>query len=68
MLGNQDAVANIAVRNLEIATDFYERRLGLTPLHAVGGELIALPTYTAMLALRDILARRGYVRQYWEAA
>jgi hypothetical protein len=27
-----------------------------------------LPTYTAMLALRSIVARRGFVRQYWEAA
>jgi UDP-N-acetylmuramyl tripeptide synthase len=33
-----------------------------------GGQLVALPTYTAMLALRDIVARRGYVRPYWQAA
>jgi UDP-N-acetylmuramyl tripeptide synthase len=30
------------------------------------GELYALPTYTAMLALRDLLARRGRVRSSWE--
>jgi len=47
---------------LEAALD---RALELTP---PGGELVALPTYTAMLALRDIVARRGFVRQYWEAA
>jgi lipid II isoglutaminyl synthase (glutamine-hydrolysing) len=33
-----------------------------------GGELAVLPTYTAMLALRKIVARRGHVRQYWEQA
>ena len=42
-----------------------DHALELTP---PGGELVALPTYTAMLALRDIVARRGFVRQYWEAA
>ncbi len=33
-----------------------------------GGELTVLPTYTAMLALRRILAGRGHVPQYWERA
>ncbi len=33
-----------------------------------GGELTVLPTYTAMLALRGIAARRGHVPQYWEQA
>jgi UDP-N-acetylmuramyl tripeptide synthase len=33
-----------------------------------GGELPVLPTYTAMLALRRIVARRGHVAQYWERA
>jgi UDP-N-acetylmuramyl tripeptide synthase len=31
-----------------------------------GTELVVLPTYTAMLALRAILADRGAVRPYWE--
>jgi len=31
-----------------------------------GGTLVVLPTYTAMLALRGILAERGVVRPYWE--
>jgi lipid II isoglutaminyl synthase (glutamine-hydrolysing) len=39
--------------------------LELTP---AGGELVVLPTYTAMLALRKIVADRGYVRPYWERA
>jgi UDP-N-acetylmuramyl tripeptide synthase len=33
-----------------------------------GGELIILPTYTAMLALRRIAADQGLVRPYWEEA
>jgi len=42
-----------------------DRGLELTP---AGEELVALPTYTAMLALRDMVARRGFVKPYWEAA
>jgi lipid II isoglutaminyl synthase (glutamine-hydrolysing) len=47
---------------LEVALD---RGLELTP---PGDELIALPTYTAMLALRDLVSRRGFVKPYWEEA
>jgi UDP-N-acetylmuramyl tripeptide synthase len=42
-----------------------DRALALTPS---GGELIALPTYTAMLELQKIVAERGYARRYWERA
>ena len=42
-----------------------DRGLELTP---AGGDLVTLPTYTAMLALREIVARRGLVKPYWEAA
>jgi UDP-N-acetylmuramyl tripeptide synthase len=42
-----------------------DRGLELTP---PGGELIALPTYTAMLELQKIVAERGYARRYWERA
>jgi UDP-N-acetylmuramyl tripeptide synthase len=31
-----------------------------------GATLYVLPTYTAMLELRDALAQRGWVRQFWE--
>jgi UDP-N-acetylmuramyl tripeptide synthase len=31
-----------------------------------GGELVVLPTYTAMLALRSILTERGLVPAYWD--
>ena len=37
-------------------------------LTAPGDELVVLPTYTAMLALRKIAAARGLVRPYWEQA
>jgi UDP-N-acetylmuramyl tripeptide synthase len=55
-------------RSIEVVPELetgLDRALALTP---PGGELVALPTYTAMLALRDVVARRGFVRQYWEAA
>jgi hypothetical protein len=51
-----------AVPSLEAALD---RGLELTP---PGGELVILPTYTAMLALRRIVGARGFVRPYWERA
>jgi UDP-N-acetylmuramyl tripeptide synthase len=38
---------------------------GLSLLDA-GTDLVVLPTYTAMLSLRGILAERGAVRPYWE--
>jgi hypothetical protein len=31
-----------------------------------GGPLFALPTYTALLELRNLLADRGLAREYWE--
>ena len=42
-----------------------DRGLELVP---PGGELVVLPTYTAMLALRRVVASRGHVRNYWERA
>jgi lipid II isoglutaminyl synthase (glutamine-hydrolysing) len=50
------------VPSLERALD---RGLELTPPE---GELVVLPTYTAMLALRRIASDRGLVRPYWEEA
>ena len=40
MLGNKEAVANLAVKDLERAKRFYEDVLGLTPIEAEGDELI----------------------------
>jgi lipid II isoglutaminyl synthase (glutamine-hydrolysing) len=42
-----------------------DRGLALTP---AGGRLTVLPTYTAMLELRRIVAARGHVSQYWDPA
>jgi UDP-N-acetylmuramyl tripeptide synthase len=50
------------IPGLERALD---RGLELTP---PGGELVVLPTYTAMLALRNVIAARGHVANYWEDA
>jgi lipid II isoglutaminyl synthase (glutamine-hydrolysing) len=33
-----------------------------------GGELVCLPTYTAMLKLQGIVTERGHTRPYWERA
>jgi lipid II isoglutaminyl synthase (glutamine-hydrolysing) len=46
--------------NLGAALD---RGIELTP---AGGELVVLPTYTAMLDLQRLLASRGLAKPYWE--
>ncbi len=40
-----------------------DRGLALTP---AGGELVVLPTYTAMLELQRLIVERGLARPYWE--
>ena len=40
MLSNRDAVANLAVKNVQAAKKFYEGTLGLKPVDAEGSELI----------------------------
>ena len=60
--GGLDESAIEVVPALEAALD---RGLELTP---PGGELVVLPTYTAMLGLRQIVSARGFVRPYWERA
>jgi lipid II isoglutaminyl synthase (glutamine-hydrolysing) len=42
-----------------------DRGLELTP---DGGELVVLPTYTAMLGLQRLLSARGLAKPYWERA
>ncbi|NDB19954.1 MAG: hypothetical protein EB020_03645, partial [Proteobacteria bacterium] len=34
----------------------------------VGGTVVAMVTYTAMLELRSLLVRRGHARAYWDDA
>lgn len=53
---------------LEVVPDLeqgLDRGLELTE---AGGDLVVLPTYTAMLGLRAILTSRGAVSPFWEAA
>jgi lipid II isoglutaminyl synthase (glutamine-hydrolysing) len=59
--GGLDEKALEVVPELEQALD---RGLELT---APGGELVVLPTYTAMLALRQLMTERGFTRPYWES-
>jgi UDP-N-acetylmuramyl tripeptide synthase len=58
--GGLDAAAIEVEPGLERALD---RGLELTP---PGGELVVLPTYTAMLALLRIVTERGLAPPYWE--
>jgi UDP-N-acetylmuramyl tripeptide synthase len=60
--GGFPADAIEVVPELDRAVD---RGLELTP---AGGELVVLPTYTAMLALQRLVAERGLARPYWERA
>jgi UDP-N-acetylmuramyl tripeptide synthase len=58
--GGFDEAAIEVEPNLGRALD---RGLELTP---AGGELVVLPTYTAMLGLQRIVAERGLAKKYWE--
>jgi UDP-N-acetylmuramyl tripeptide synthase len=48
---------------LPTLTEALDRGLELTP---AGGELVVLPTYTAMLDLRRIATERGLMRPFWQ--
>jgi lipid II isoglutaminyl synthase (glutamine-hydrolysing) len=65
-LGLRLAYGGLPRERIELEPDLeaaLDRGLELTD---AGGTLVVLPTYTAMLALRAILAERGIVRPYWE--
>ncbi|HEX4518528.1 MAG TPA: MurT ligase domain-containing protein [Gaiellaceae bacterium] len=60
------AYGGLARERIEVVPDLQtalDRGLELTP---PGGELVVLPTYTAMLGLRGIVAGRGLVPEFWE--
>jgi len=75
LIASGDRAAELGVRAvyggldeeaLEVQPDIeraLDRGLELTP---PGGELVVLPTYTAMLALQQIVTERGLVKPYWE--
>ena len=65
-LGLRLVYGGLAEERLEVVPSLeraLDRGLELTE---AGVELVVLPTYTAMLALRGILADRGLVRPYWD--
>ena len=49
MLGNNDLVATIAVKNLDTARKFYEGTLGLKPVDTEDGELIVFKSGNSTL-------------------
>jgi extradiol dioxygenase family protein len=49
MLGNKDAAANIAVKDLEVAKIFYGETLGLTQVGSEGDELIVFMSGNSMI-------------------
>jgi UDP-N-acetylmuramyl tripeptide synthase len=67
-LGLRMAYGGLPPERLEVVPSLEEaldRGLGLVE---AGTELVVLPTYTAMLALRGIFTDRGSVRPYWEGS
>ena len=49
MLGQRDAVANLAVKDLEVARRFYADTLGLKQEHAEGDEVIVFRSGSSLL-------------------
>jgi catechol 2,3-dioxygenase-like lactoylglutathione lyase family enzyme len=49
MIGTKDAVANVAVKNLDVATNFYRNTLGLKPVHEEGRELVVFKSGVSTL-------------------
>ena len=65
-LANRLKYAGVPRERLEVVDGWagaIDRAVGATPQ---GDELVVLATYTAMLALRGELARRGHVAPFWE--
>jgi UDP-N-acetylmuramyl tripeptide synthase len=61
--------AGVPDERIELVPRAPERALDrAVELTAPGEDLVCLPTYTAMLALRRLAAARGLVRPYWERA
>ena len=60
------AYGGLAEERIEVVPEIdaaLDRGLELT---AAGGDLVFLPTYTAMLELQRVITDRGYARPYWE--
>jgi UDP-N-acetylmuramyl tripeptide synthase len=57
--------AGVAPERLTVLPDL-GAALDAASAGATDGRLFALPTYTALLELRDLLADRGHVERFWE--
>lgn len=49
MLSNQNAVANVAVKDLNVAKRFYQETLGLTPVEEQDGEVVVFKSGNSKL-------------------
>ncbi len=58
--------AGLPTERVEVASGSAAAVDAALRLAADGDEVFVLPTYTAMLELRSEMARRGYLRQFWE--
>ena len=66
-LGLRMTYGGLPPERLEVIPGFeqaLDRDLGMVE---AGTDLVVLPTYTAMLAMRAVLTARGAVRPYWES-
>ena len=60
--------AGFAGDRIDVVPDLARRSTAGSSCRPAGEELVLLPTYTAMLALRKIIGELGHVRPYWERA
>ncbi|MDQ6818501.1 MAG: MurT ligase domain-containing protein [Actinomycetota bacterium] len=59
--------AGVPAERLQISHDL-EAALDLALAQATAGRLYVLPTYTALLELRSVLAHRGHVAPFWNGS
>jgi UDP-N-acetylmuramyl tripeptide synthase len=57
--------AGVAVERLDVVPEL-SRALDAALAHTSSGQLFVVPTYTALLELRDELAARGHAPRFWE--
>ena len=65
-LANRLKYAGVTRERIDVVDQWgraIDRAVGSAP---EGGEVVVLATYTAMLALRNELAKRGHVANFWE--
>jgi UDP-N-acetylmuramyl tripeptide synthase len=77
LVASGDRAAELALRckyagfpeeRIEVVPDLRDALARATALSRPGENVVLLPTYTAMLALRRLIGEQGHVRPYWERA